>query len=216
MNLWQIYLEQKQPASYKWTHYTPIYEKHFAQWKDKSLFLLEIGVHQGGSLHMWSKYFGPLATIVGVDIDVECKKYEKNNVYVRIGDQSDKHFLQSIIDEFGVPDIVLDDGSHMQEDIYKTFEFLYPKLGKNSMYVVEDTHTCYWKKYNGGLNDPNSFLNRSKEYTDQLNIEHTKGELQPNDLLKGTFSISYYNSIVIFEKQTPYAVAPLWSGDSYL
>jgi hypothetical protein len=74
---------------------------------------------------MWSRYFGPLATIISVDVDPECKQYEKHNVNVRIGDQSDPAFLQSIIDEFGVPDIVLDDGSHMQEHINSSFFRLY-------------------------------------------------------------------------------------------
>lgn len=52
----------------KWAHYFPIYERHFSWYVNKSLTFLEIGVARGGSLQMWQRYFGPLAKIVGIDI----------------------------------------------------------------------------------------------------------------------------------------------------
>jgi cephalosporin hydroxylase len=214
MSLWETFLTQNDPPLYKWTHYFPIYERHFAQHINRSLTFLEIGVLQGGSTKMWSKYFGPMTKIVGIDIDPNCKQYESNNVYIRIGDQSDPQFLQSIIDEFGVPDIVLDDGSHQQNHVNATFEFLYPKMNKNSVYMVEDLHTAYWPEWQGGLTNPTTFLNKSKAYIDQLNLQHTKGELQRNPLLDNTFGISFYDSIVVFEKGDPYAKKDLWSGNN--
>src|SRR4029077_11711119 len=111
----------------KWVWYIPIYERHFSCYRNKSLTFLEIGVARGGSLQMWQQFFGPLAKIVGIDIRERSKSYESPATFVRIGDQSDERFLQSIIDEFGVPDVVLDDGSHQMEHIAKTFNFLYPK-----------------------------------------------------------------------------------------
>ena len=210
--MWNIHLTQETPGCYKWTHYFPIYEKHFSSWRNKSLTFLEIGVYHGGSGPLWSKYFGPMATIIGVDIDPACKVHEKNNFLVRIGDQSNLSFLQSVIDEFGVPDIVLDDGSHKQNDVNATFEFLYPKMGKNSIYMVEDLHTAYWQSYQGGINDPNTFLNKSKSYTDQLNHQHAPDQIQKNPLLNDTFSMSFYDSIVVFEKGIPYTKIAKWSG----
>jgi hypothetical protein len=135
-------------------------------------------------------------------------------VYIRIGDQSDTKFLQSIIDEFGVPDIVLDDGSHQQHHVNSTFEFLYPKMGKNSVYMIEDLHTSYWSEWNGGLTNPNTFMNKSKGYIDQLNLQHTKGELERNPILDNTFSISFYDSIAVLEKGDPYSKRDIWSGNT--
>jgi len=212
MSLWETFLAQSDPPIYKWSHYFPIYERHFAQHINRSLTFLEIGVAWGGSTRMWSKYFGPMTKIVGIDIDPNCKQHEQTNVSIRIGDQSDPIFLQSIIDEFGVPDIVLDDGSHQQHHVNSTFEFLYPKMGKNSVYMIEDLHTAYWPGWQGGLNNPNTFLNKSKAYIDQLNLQHTKGELERNPLLDNTFGISFYDSIAVFEKGDPYAKKDVWSG----
>ena len=197
---WETFLDHRGEQFIKWTHYFPIYERHFAPWRNRSLKFLEIGVFKGASAQMWSRYFGPLSTIVGVDIDPECKKAEQLNINIRIGDQSDIGFLQSVIDEFGVPDIVLDDGSHQQDHINTTFEFLYPKMRHNSIYMIEDLHTAYWTKFKGGLNNPDTFINKSKSYIDQLNVQFTEGELLPNPILADTFAINYYNSIVVLEK----------------
>jgi hypothetical protein len=138
----------------KWAHYFPIYDRHFSWYANKSLTFLEIGVARGGSLQMWQRFFGPLAKIVGIDIEERSKTYEAPGTFVRIGDQADEQFLQRLIDEFGVPDVVLDDGSHQMAHIAKTFDFLYPKLPKNGVYMVEDLHTAYWQEYGGGSPDP--------------------------------------------------------------
>lgn len=198
MSLWEDFLNNKQREVCKWTHYFPIYEKYFSSWKNKTLTFLEIGVCKGGSLQLWSKYFGPLATIVGIDINSACSSMEDVNVKVRIGDQSNTSFLQSIIDEFGIPDIILDDGSHMQDHIKASFEFFYPKMHKNSIYMVEDLHTAYWPSH-GGV-EASSFINYSKNLIDNLNADHTNGKFVSNDFTKTTFGIHYYDSIVVFEK----------------
>jgi hypothetical protein len=118
-------------GSHFYTVTGPIYEQHFSWYRNKSLTFLEIGVARGGSLQMWQRVFGPLAKIVGIDIQERSKSYEApGGAFVRIGDQADEQFLQSLIDEFGVPDVVLDDGSHQMEHISKTFNFLYPEAFK--------------------------------------------------------------------------------------
>src|SRR5579863_676312 len=109
MELWQDFLTYQGKAIHKWTHYFPIYERHFAPWRGRTLTVLEIGVAKGGSLAMWRRWFGPMARIVGVDIDRKCRAHEAEGISVRIGDQSDPAFLQAVIDEFGVPDVVIDD-----------------------------------------------------------------------------------------------------------
>jgi hypothetical protein len=66
--------------------------------------------------------------------------------------------------------------------------------------MVEDMHTSYWAHHGGGLNVEDSFINRSKKLIDELNAEHTKGELEPTEFTRTTSSISFYDSIVVFEK----------------
>ena len=56
---------------------------------------------------MWRRYFGPHARIVGIDIRPECQAFEEDQIAVRIGDQSDPAFLDSVLREFGAPDVVV-------------------------------------------------------------------------------------------------------------
>ena len=200
MDLWADFLTNQGAVIHKWEHYFPIYERYFQPWRNRSVTFLEIGVAKGGSLGMWRRALGPLARIVGIDIDPKCRRHEAPGVFVRIGDQSDPGFLQSVIDEFGAPDIVLDDGSHQMTHIRASFDFLYPRLPKNGVYMVEDLHTAYWKEYGGGLNEPASFIAHAKSLIDRLNADHSRGALAPDAFTHDTFSIAFYDSVIVFEK----------------
>jgi len=200
MNLWQDFRNNQGKSIHKWAHYFPIYERHLSEWRNKTSFILEIGVNKGGSLQMWSRFFGPLATIVGIDIDPSCKDHESVGIYVRIGDQSDLKFLEGVITEFGMPDIVLDDGSHRMDHILSTFKYLYPKLSKNGLYIIEDLHTAYWGEFGGGIDNPSSFINVCKDFIDSLNADHSRGTKAPDFITRNTFSMSFYDSVVVMER----------------
>jgi cephalosporin hydroxylase len=200
MSLWQDFLTNDQKIIHKWVHYFPIYERFFASWRNKSLVFVEIGVGEGGSLQMWQRFLGPLARIVGIDINPACTAYESPGIFVRVGDQSDHRFLQTVVDEFGVPDIVLDDGSHQMHHILSSFQFFYPLMGKNTIYMVEDLHTAYWSEFGGGIGKRDTFINYAKECIDKLNADHSRGQVTPNVITKETFGISFFDSVVCFEK----------------
>ena len=162
--------------------------------------MFEIGVAQGGSLDMWNRYFGPYAQIVGIDINPDCKRLESDQISIRIGDQADAAFLGQLIEEFGHPDVVIDDGSHRMSDISNTFEFLYPKLSPNGVYFVEDLHTCYWPEYEGGLHKPESFIELAKQLIDELNAMHTRGAMSETEFSRTTTGIHFYDSCIAFER----------------
>ncbi|MFG6439384.1 class I SAM-dependent methyltransferase [Roseateles sp. LKC17W] len=209
MNLWQDFKTNDQKLIHKWVHYFPIYERHLAPFRNRTITVLEIGVFKGGSLQMWQRFLGPMATIVGIDINPECKQHEEPGIHVRIGDQSDPQFLQSLIDEFGTFDIVIDDGSHRMQHLLRSFEFLYPRIAKNGLYIAEDLHTCYWPEYGGGLDQPDSFVNVSKSLVDKLNADHSRGQVPQDFFARHTFGISFYDSVIVFERGTiPFKAAP--------
>jgi hypothetical protein len=212
MNLWHDFLTNDGKIIDKWVHYFPIYERHFAWYRNKSLTFVEIGVFKGGSLAMWQRYFGPLARIIGLDINPECKAYEAPGIFVRIGDQSDEAFLSTIIDEFGVPDIVLDDGSHQMGHMAASFRFFYPRMPKNAVYVVEDLHTAYWQEYGGGATNPSSFVNLAKGFIDRLNADHSRGAISADAITRQTFGISFYDSVIAFEKGDVFRKQPVQIG----
>ena len=200
MNLWSDFLTNDGRIIHKWKHYFPIYERHFREFVYKPVTFLEIGVWRGGSLQMWKRYFGPHARIIGVDILPECKEFEEDQIDIRIGPQQDLEFLQSILDEFGAPDIVLDDGSHKMSDTLATFEFLYPRVAKNGIYMVEDLHTSYWEEYEGGLHKKSTFIEVCKNLIDGLNADHSRGTLPSSEFTRTTLAMHFYDSVVVFER----------------
>ena len=200
MNLWSSFLTNDGRLIHKWKHYFPIYERHFRDFVYKPVTFIEIGCGRGGSLQMWKRYFGPHARIVGIDILPECKEFEEDQIEIRIGAQQDRQFLENVIAEFGAPDIVLDDGSHVMSHVIASFQFLYPRVAKNGVYMVEDLHTAYWEEYEGGLRKPTTFIELSKNLLDELNADHSRGALAPTEFTRATLSMHFYDSVTVFEK----------------
>ena len=199
MDLWNYFENNTGKKITKWKHYFPVYEKHFGLIRNKPIKILEIGVLNGGSLEMWRYYF-PEATIVGIDIDPNCKQHEQEGINIRVGDQTDEKFLQSLIDEFGDFDLIIDDGSHHVNHVNKTFQFLFSKLANDGIYFIEDTHAAYWSSHGGSITAPESINNVAKEMIDSINADHARGQKQPDYFTKNIRCMSVYDSIIVFDK----------------
>jgi hypothetical protein len=197
--LWSQFLQHRGHLCQKWAHYFPIYERHFARFQNTACTVLEIGVDQGGSLQMWKRYFGPLATIVGIDIEPKCKAAEEDQIHVEIGHQRDAAFLAEVVRRHGAPDIVIDDGSHKQNDVNASFDVLYSRLDPRGVYLVEDLHTAYWEEYGGGSGQY-TFIERVKALIDMLNAYSTRDTRGAGWFTETTDSIHIYDSIVVIEK----------------
>ena len=200
MNLWQDFKLNEGKVVHKWHHYFPIYERHLARFRNTTITVIEIGVSKGGSLAMWQRFFGPMATIIGLDINERCMEHEAPGIHVRIGDQSDEAFLARVIEEFGTPDIIIDDGSHIMKHVSASFNFLYEKMSKSGVYIVEDLHTAYLKEFGGGLDNPDTFINLSMAFIDDINAFNTEGALAPSPMTHSTFGISFYDGVIAFER----------------
>jgi hypothetical protein len=197
MTLWSEFQNNNGRMIHKWTHYFPAYERHFNRFVDRPVVFWEIGCGKGGSLRMWKRYLGPFAQIIGLDIRPECTKFQEEQIAVRIGDQSDTVFLDRLIDEYGRPDVVLDDGSHKMTDVITTFRHLYPRIDKGGVYMVEDMHTAYWERFGGGLGRAGTFIELCKSLVDELNGVHSGVS---TEFTASTLSMHFYDSIVVFER----------------
>jgi cephalosporin hydroxylase len=198
MTLWSEFLTHQGTGVSKWKQYFPAYQRHLSKFIDQSVLLVEIGVSGGGSLRLWKKFLGPFVRIVGIDTDVLCKQLEEDQISVRLGDQSDSKFLQSIVDEFGHPDIVIDDGSHRSEDQINALQLFYPLLTKNGVYVIEDLHVAYWDKQAGVVPDGKNTIDLCKSLIDDLHGRYVKD--RRSKFTDTTRSISFYDSMVVFER----------------
>ncbi len=116
--------------------YLRSYERVMSPDRNAPITLVEIGVHTGASLKTWEKYF-PNARIIGVDIEPTVKRLEHGRIKIEIGSQYDGEFIQRIMTAYS-PNIIIDDGSHINEHQIFTFEKAFPLLLPGGLYVVED------------------------------------------------------------------------------
>lgn len=187
----------------KWEHYFDIYETHFSRFRDKSPIILEIGVFHGGSLQMWKNYFGKGCKIYGLDIEPRCKSLEEEDIEIFIGSQTDRAFLKDIKNKIGLVDILIDDGGHTMEQQITTYEELFSLVGDNGVYLCEDLHTSYWSGWGGGLKKSDTFIEYSKNFIDYINSHHWKEsmDIDGKPFADSVKSISYYDSVLVIEKQ---------------
>jgi len=186
---------------HKWIHYLEIYERHFAPYRNTPVKMLEIGVFKGGSLEMWREYFGESATIFGIDVNPDCAGYATAPNQVRIGSQDDPQFLERVVQEMGLPDIVLDDGSHIGRHQRRSFDVLFPLLKPGSLYVIEDLHTSYWpNEFAGGYRRKGTAIGHIKQMIDDMHAwYHTYPTMTPAKAEIGAIHI--YDSIAFIEKK---------------
>lgn len=145
--------------------YTDIYNKYLEKHRFDEITFLEIGVREGKSIKMWSKYFRN-ARIVGVDIDPSCKQYEGGNVNIEIGSQDDTGFINGLIQKYDGFDIVLDDGSHINTLTMKSFKLL--KEHTRRLYMIEDLRNSYEDLTNDVRFWPGMYLNKNLDPRNDL------------------------------------------------
>lgn len=191
----------------KWDRYFDVYEKHLEKFKGKNITFVEVGVQFGGSLEMWSQYFGPETKIYGIDVDQKCAElvYDNPNIKIIIGDQASKEFWDQTLKEIGPIDVMVEDGGHFMDQQIVSFEKVFPVINSGGVYICEDTHTSYWDTHKGGYKNMASFIEYSKNYADVLHynyLQNGHGQIaQKNSISKGLSGLSFYDSMVVFEKE---------------
>jgi cephalosporin hydroxylase len=209
MKLSNVFYEHTGRNSGKWKHYFDYYDRHLERFIGKQFTLLEIGTCYGGSLQIWKKYFGPNVKIIGIDIDPRTK-FEESQIYTEVGSQSDPEFLATILNRYGTPDVIIDDGSHIQNDVMSSFINLYPRLNDGGVYVIEDTHTSLWSGYNGGIKNPNNFVEIASRFAMDVNREFAEEHYVTS--IPDLKEICFYNSMIFIEKQKTLKAEPCYVG----
>ncbi len=196
----------------KWGYhfYTPVYEQWFRSLRYTPIRLLEIGVggygknHLGGdSLRMWKRYF-PQGHITGIDL-YDKSALQENRINILKGDQTDRVFLKELTNTEGPFDIIIDDGSHVQSHIITSFETLFPLMNPGGIYVIEDTQTSYWPKFEGstsGMNSVHSAMNYFIKQVHAVNRQEWLVEEQAPDIPdEGIGSISFYHNLIFITRK---------------
>jgi hypothetical protein len=192
-----------------WHSYTRNYAHHFRKYRYKRIKLLEIGAGGyddpkagGESLRMWKRYF-LFANIYSIDI-YEKSFLEEKRIKIFKGSQVDAVFLKDITGRMGTLDIIIDDGSHVNEHVVQTFKLLFPVLNDGGIYVVEDTQTSYWETYGGdsiNLNNPGTTMGFFKNLSDGLNYkELIRPGYEPSYFDKHITSVHFYHNLIFVYK----------------
>ena len=178
----------------------------------KPVRLLEIGVQNGGSLQIWSKYLPPGSIMVGIDIDPACAGFRpETNISILIGDAGDKVAIDRILGDAKF-DIIIDDASHRSDHVVSTFNACFGRLNCGGLYIVEDLHCSYRSSHGGGFRLAGSSMEWFKGLADALNVDHfepdASGKLDGIELERlGQLGreiarITFFDSLVVVEKLT--------------
>jgi len=170
----ELYRAHAGKVSDKWSSYLPVYEEAFAPLRDRKVSLLEIGIQNGGSLEIYSRYFPTFERLVGCDINPDCGKlkYQDPRIRVVVADANTDDGESRILKIAGSYDIILDDGSHTSTDIVRSFARYWRHLRPGGVYLAEDLHCSYWREFGGGLYDPMSSISFFKALADIIHQEH--------------------------------------------
>ena len=101
--------------------------------------VLEIGVHTGLSLKMWSEYFTD-SQIYGIDIsDRNFMKglKEDGGFTIFIGDATQPNILDCFPTNLKF-DVIIDDGSHKLKHQVNSFNIFKKRMNSNGLYIIED------------------------------------------------------------------------------
>lgn len=221
----QLAIRQTGEPFLKWWHYFDAYSVELsplaAQSRqglcDQPPGILEIGTWRGGSLELWREFFGPDAVVFGVDIDPGSAQFNGKHAQVRIGSQTDPGFMNSVVDEMGKLNVVIDDGSHRSQDIALTLEILWPRLEYGGIYIIEDLHTSYWPAWGGGLRRRSSAIEVLKKLVDHMHEPYFKRTLDPavrGVVRENLFSITFYDSVAVLRKRHVGWPRPFRGGDN--
>ena len=208
-NLTQYYYSTQTktgPAIWKFAHYLPIYEKHFAKFVDTDVHVLEVGIHSGGSLRMWRHFFGTRAVIMGMDRLNATRRFEGDPYYGRpdrvfVGDQSSTKFWDTFKERVKRLDILIDDGGHRPHLQRATATAMIPFLSPGGIYLCEDLNA---KDHNAQLRWFYEYVGRHlHEYRPSpLPSGHTGDYFTPSSRMQQIIlSLTYYPLQVVIEKR---------------
>ena len=182
--------------SLKWSSYFPVYDLLIGPYLGRTdVVLVEIGVMNGGSLHLWRTLLGDGARIIGVDLNPTAAAMRDHGFEIFIGDQSSPEFWRYFFARVGKVDILIDDGGHTNKHQITTVECCLDYIRDGGIIMVEDTHTSYMPQF--GNPSRYSFMNYCKSLVDGIQARSSAIETLPmTRFASSVFSIGFYESMV--------------------
>jgi cephalosporin hydroxylase len=179
--------------SFSGKNYLDVYSRYLSPLKESKITLLEIGIRGGASLRTFRDYFKN-GQIIGLDINPETA-FKEPRITTYIGSQSSPEIIERIFKENPEINVVLDDGSHVNELTIASFNLIFNRLQKGGYYIIEDLACSYLEDQlvgdikRGGwpgmhLNDPSiEMVNKRSDMNDFFlklikDIDYSRGEVE--------------------------------------
>lgn len=209
--LFETFFNHTGRVSDKWEQYLAVYSSELDHLRaaGRPIRLLEIGVQNGGSLEIWQTYLPQGSTILGLDIDPDVAQltFASDRIAVKVVDATQRAALEDALGN-STFDVIVDDGSHLCQDVIATFDILFDHLAAGGKYFIEDLHTSYYPTYNGGYRRVGSSIEWLKFLADALNFDHIdsaenipqKEAASLSRLAKALAKVSFFDSICVIEK----------------
>lgn len=183
---------------YSLHRFTDYYHELLSELRHRHINMLEIGVLGGNSLAMWDAFFDhPKTKIWGVDIHTRWVPDPGSRMQFREGSGADPMFIAKLMNETGILDLVIDDGSHFSSEQKESLKLLWPYVAPGGLYICEDTHTSYTDRWTPS--GETSFVEHMMGWIHDLN-ENGKDHCGiPTD--STIDSITFRKSLVILRKR---------------
>ena len=179
--------------STKRTSYFWVYDLLLQKFAGKPVTVVEVGVLNGGGLFMLRQLLGDAARIIGVDLNPECKYFEKYGFEIFTLNQSNPDEWREFFMKIGPVDVVIEDGGHTNKQQITTLIESIEHIKDGGVYLSEDTHTSYWPEF--GNPSKHSFIEYTKTLIDGINQRGPSVTIKGTEINKRILSIQYFESM---------------------
>jgi hypothetical protein len=179
--------------STKRTSYFWVYDLLLQKFAGKAVTVVEVGVLNGGGLFMLRKLLGDSARIIGVDLNPECKYFEKYGFEIYTLNQSNPSEWNELFKKIGPIDVLIEDGGHTNKQQITTLIHSLDHIKAGGIYLSEDTHTSYWSEF--GNPSRYSFVEYTKKLIDGMNERGPNVKNKRNKINDRILSVQFFESM---------------------
>ena len=176
-------------SSYFW-----VYDLLLEKYVGKPVTVVEVGVLNGGGLFMLRQLLGESARIIGVDLNPECKYFEKYGFEIYTLNQSNPVEWKAFFEKIGPIDVLIEDGGHTNKQQINTAIHSIEYIIDGGIYVSEDTHTSYWREF--GNPSKWSFVEFAKSIVESINGRGPNVNTRIRHFAERISSVQFFESMV--------------------
>lgn len=128
--------------------YLPLYQSLLVHKKETAKNVLEIGIHRGGSIRLWSDFFTQ-AQVHGIDVmpleDIWEGIRKENITLHTLTDAYQSEFVaREFVNKNIQFDFMLDDGPHSLESMLQFIRLYSPLMTDSGILIIEDVQSWDW------------------------------------------------------------------------